>query len=74
MIDMRNKSEKAGDTYAMLTVIIVKFMLSGYAAALGMAWHLDKGFCTILGETLLGWAYVSFKLTQHIFGTTQGLF
>ncbi len=38
----------------------------GAWVALGMAWHLDNGFWAILGEALLGWVYVGYKVAQHI--------
>lgn len=38
----------------------------GAWVALGMAWHLDNGFWTILGEALLGWVYVGYKVAQYI--------
>lgn len=38
--------------------------------ALGIAWHLDSGFWNILGDFLLGWIYVSYKLAQYIWSVT----
>lgn len=40
--------------------------LSGSWVALGMAWHLDKGFDVVI-DMFLGWVYVSYKLTQLFF-------
>jgi len=36
----------------------------GHCLALGMAWHLDNGFWSIFFETLLGWIYVAYKITE----------
>lgn len=41
--------------------------IAGNSLALGMAWHLDNGFFTILGETFLGWIYVAYKLTEKFY-------
>lgn len=38
----------------------------GMCLALGMAWHLDNGFWNIFIDALLGWIYVAFKLSQHL--------
>jgi hypothetical protein len=43
------------------------YFASGSSLAFGMAWHLDNGPGVII-DTILGWVYVSYKLTQYIFG------
>lgn len=48
------------------TIDITPFITSGKFIALGVAWHLDNGFWSILGEALLGWVYVGYKVAQHI--------
>lgn len=57
----------------MTKVINVSLMskytfVNGMLAALGMSWVLDNGFWNILIDTLLGWIYVSYKITQFYFG------
>ncbi len=42
----------------------------GEGIALGVAWHLDHGFWNILLDTILGWIYVAYKLTQFAVGMT----
>lgn len=37
----------------------------GHSLALGVAWHLDTGFWSILFDTLLGWVYVGYKFAQY---------
>lgn len=48
------------------TIDLKPIFASGKMIALGMAWHLDNGFWTILGESLLGWVYVGYKVAQYI--------
>ena len=38
----------------------------GNSLALGIAWHLDYGFWSILGDALLGWIYVGYKVAQFV--------
>ena len=40
------------------------FFSCGSAIALGMAWHLNSGFWNIFIDTMLGFIYVSYKVTQ----------
>lgn len=47
---------------------MIKMIHWGQMIALGVSWHMDHGFWKILGETLLGWVYVSYKITQHVAG------
>ncbi len=38
----------------------------GQALALGISWHLDSGFFNILVDTILGWVYVAYKISQFV--------
>jgi hypothetical protein len=38
----------------------------GHSMALGLAWHLDSGFCSIFIDAMLGWVYVAYKVAQYI--------
>ncbi len=40
------------------------FFPCGSSIALGMAWNLDSGFWNILIDTILGWIYVGYKVSQ----------
>jgi len=44
------------------------FSWLGMSWALGITWHIDSGFWSILTNTLLGWIYVAYKLTQYVVG------
>ncbi len=43
---------------------ITIFGSMGSFIALGMAWHLDSGFLNILIDTILGWIYIGYKISQ----------
>jgi hypothetical protein len=48
------------------TIDLKLLFATGKMLALGMAWHLDSGFWSILIDTLLGWIYVGFKVAEYV--------
>ena len=40
--------------------------ISAHLIALGVAWHLDNGFWSILIDSLLGWVYIAYKTAQFV--------